>query len=149
MWELDYEESWAPKNWCFQIVALEKTLESPLDCKEIKPVNPKGNQSWVFIGRTNAEADAKNWLIGKDPDGGKDWETGGEGGDRGTSDWMASLTQWTWVWGKSGRWWRTRKPSVLQNIGSQRIRYNWATERQKSHFPVMLTLGQKFSSSGI
>ena len=79
MWELDYKESWAPKNWCFWTVVLEKTLESPLDCKEIQPVNPKGNQSWIFIGRTDAEApilwppDAKNWLTGKDPDPGKDW----------------------------------------------------------------------------
>ena len=81
MWELDYKEKWAPKNWCFWTVVLEKILESPLDCKEIKPVNPKGNQSWIFIGRTNAEAEAlilwlpnvKNWLIGKDPDAGKDW----------------------------------------------------------------------------
>ena len=81
MWELDYKESWALKNWYFWTVVLEKTLESPLDCKEIKPVNPKGNQSWVFIGRTDAEAetpilwppDAKNWLIGKDPDDGKHW----------------------------------------------------------------------------
>ena len=79
MWELDYKESWAPRNWCFWTVVLEKTLESPLDCKEIQPVNPKGNQSWIFIGRTDAEApilwppDAKNWLTGKDPDPGKDW----------------------------------------------------------------------------
>ena len=81
MWKLDYEESWAPKNWCFWTVVLEKTLERPLDCKEIKPVHPKGNQSWIFIGRTDAEAetpilwppDAKNWLNGKDPDAGKDW----------------------------------------------------------------------------
>ena len=79
--ELDHKESWGPKKWCFQIVVLEKILESPLDCKEIKPVNPKGNQSWIFIGRTDAEAEAptlwppdvKNWLIGKDPDAGKDW----------------------------------------------------------------------------
>ena len=78
MWELDYQESWAPKNWCFWTVVLEKTLESPLDCKEIQSVNPKGNQSWIFIGRTDAETetpmlwppDAKNWLI---PDAGKDW----------------------------------------------------------------------------
>ena len=82
MLELDCEESWAPKNWCFRIVVLEKTLESPLDCKEIKLVNPKGNQSWIFIERTDAEAetpllwtpDAKSWLIGKDPDAGRDWE---------------------------------------------------------------------------
>ena len=81
MWELDYKESWAMKNRCFWTVVLEKTLESPLDCKEIKPVNPKGNQSWKFIGRTDAEAeapklwppDAKNWLIWKDPDAWKDW----------------------------------------------------------------------------
>ena len=81
MWELDYEESWAPKNWCFWTVVFEKTLESPLDSKEIKPVHPKINQSWVFIGRTDVEAetlilwppDAKSWLIWKDPDAGKDW----------------------------------------------------------------------------
>ena len=81
MWELDYKESWAPKNWYFWTVELEKTLESPLDSKEIQPVHPKGNQSWMFIGRTDDEAetpipwppDAKNWLIGKDPDAGKDW----------------------------------------------------------------------------
>ena len=81
MWELDYKESWAPKNWCFWTVMLEKILESPLDCKEIQPVNTKGNQSWIFIGRTNAEAetpvlwppDVKNQLIGKDPNAGKAW----------------------------------------------------------------------------
>ena len=81
MWELDYEESWAPKNWCFWTVVLDKTLESPLDREEIQPVHPKGHQSWVFIGRTDVEAeipivwppDAKNWLIWKDPDAGKDW----------------------------------------------------------------------------
>ena len=81
MWEMDHKESWVPKNWCFWTVVLEKTLESPLDCKEINLANPKGNQSWIFIGRTDAESenpilwppDAKNWLIGKDPDPGKDW----------------------------------------------------------------------------
>ena len=81
MWELDSKESWTPKNWCFWTVVLEKTLESPLDCKEIQPVHPTGNQSWVFIGRTDAEAetpvlwppDAKSWLIWKDPDAWKDW----------------------------------------------------------------------------
>ena len=82
MWELDYKESWVPKNWCFWTVVLEKTLESPLDCKEIQPVHAKGDWSWVFIGRTDVEAetpilwppDAKSWLIWKDPDAGKDWE---------------------------------------------------------------------------
>ena len=81
IWKLDYKESWAPKNWCFWAVVLEKTLESPLDCKEIQPVLPKGNQSWMFFGRTDAEAetpilwppDEKNWLIWKDPVAGKDW----------------------------------------------------------------------------
>ena len=82
MWELNCEESWAPKNWCFWTVVLEKTLESPLDCKEIQPVHPKGDQSWVFIGRIDAKAETpilwppnvKGWLIGKDPDAGKDPE---------------------------------------------------------------------------
>ena len=81
MWELDYKEGWALKNWCFWTVMLEKTLESPLDCKEIQPVHPKGNQSWIFIGRTDAEdespilwlPDGKNWLVGKDPDDGTYW----------------------------------------------------------------------------
>ena len=81
MWELDYKESWVPKKWCFWTVVLEKALENPLDRKEIQPVHLKGNQSWIFIGRTDAEAktpilwlsDVKNWLIGKDPDAGKDW----------------------------------------------------------------------------
>ena len=96
-WELDFEESWAPKNWCFWTVVLERTLESPLDCKEIQPVHPKGNQSWVFIGRTDAEAEtpvlwppyAKSWLIGKDPDAGRDWGQEGKGDDRGWDGWMA------------------------------------------------------------
>ena len=81
MWELDYKESWAPKTWCFWTMVLEKTLQSPLDCKEIQLVHPKGNKSWIFIGRTDVEAetpilrppDAKSWLIGKDPDAGKEW----------------------------------------------------------------------------
>ena len=89
MLEMDHNESWAPENWCFWTVVLEKTLESPLDCKEIKPVHPKGNQSWIFIGRTDAEApilwppDVKNWLLGKDPDAGQDWrwEENGTTGD--------------------------------------------------------------------
>ena len=81
IWELDHKESWVMKNWCFWTVVLEKTLESPLDCKEIQPVHPKGNQSWIFIGRIDAESkipilwppDAKSWLTGKDPDAGRDW----------------------------------------------------------------------------
>ena len=85
MWELDHKDGWAPKNWCFQTVVLEDTFEGPLDCKEIKLVNPKGNQPWIFTGRTDAEAsilwppDTKNWLTGKDPDAGKDWGQEGKG----------------------------------------------------------------------
>ena len=97
MWELDHKEGWALKNCCFQTVVLEKTLESPLDCKEIKPVHPKGNQSWILIGRTNAEAeapilwppDAKSQLSGKDPDAGKDWRW-----EKGTTDEMAGWHHW-------------------------------------------------------
>ena len=128
MWELDCEESWAAKNWCFWTVVLEKTPESPLDCKEIQPVHPKGNQSWIFIGRTDAEAetlilwppDVKNWLIWKD----RCWErlkVGGEGAGRGWDGGMASPTQWTWVWVNSGSWWWTGRPGVLQSMGSKEL----------------------------
>ena len=121
-WELDYKKRWAPKNWCFWTVVLEKTLESPLDCKEIQPVHPKGN------GRTDVEVetpivwppDAKNWLIWKDPDAGKDWRW------QQRMRWLASLTQWTWV--NSRSWWWTGRPGVLQSMGLQRVRHNWATE---------------------
>ena len=90
MWELEHKESWALKNGCFWTVVLEKTLENPLDCKKTKPVNPKGNQSWIFIGRTETEAetpilwpsDEKSWIIGKDPDAGKDWKQEEEGTTR-------------------------------------------------------------------
>ena len=135
MCELDYKESWTLKNWCFWTVVLEKTFERPLNCKDIQPVCPKGDQSWVYIGRADAEAetpthwspDVKNWLTGKDPYAEKDWG-GGEGDDRGWDGWMASLTQWTWVWVNSGRWWWTGRPGMLQSMGSQRVGHNWATE---------------------
>ena len=137
MWELDCEESWAPKNWCSWTVVLEKTLESPLDCKEIQPVHPKGDQSWVFIWRTDAEAetpilwppDVKSWLIGKDPDAGSDWEQEVlEGDNRGWDGWMASPTRWAWVWVNSRSWWWTGRPGVLWFMGSQRVRHDWVTE---------------------
>ena len=107
MWELDYKENWAAKNWCFWTVVLGKTLGSPLDCKEIQPVHPKGDQSWIFIGRTDVKAETP---VLWPPDVKKElthwkrpwcWETlkvGGEGDDRGWHGWIASLTQWTWVW---------------------------------------------------
>ena len=99
MWVLDHKESWVLKNWCFWTVVLEKTLESPLDCKEIQPVNPKGNQSWIFIGRTDAKAEtsilwphnAKNWLTGRDPDAGKDWRQEEKGM---TEDEMVGCHHW-------------------------------------------------------
>ena len=131
IWELDYKESWVPKNWCFWTVVLEKTLASPLDCKEIQPANPKGNQSWIFTGRTDAEAetsmlwppDEKNRLIGKDPDAGKDWRWENKGITE-DDGWMA----WTWVWVSSGSWWWTGCPGVLRFMGLQRVRHDWATD---------------------
>ena len=113
MWELDLKEGWMLKNQCSWILVLEKTLESSLDSKEIKPVNPKGNQSWIFIGRTDAEAeapilwppDAKSPLIRKDTNTRKDWRQEKE--MTGWDGWMASPTEWTWVWVNSRRWWRT------------------------------------------
>ena len=109
-----------PKNWCFWPVVLEKTLESPLDSKAIQPVNPKENQSWIFIGRTDAEALAP-WCEElthlKRPWYSERLKAGGEGDDRGWDGWMASPTQWTWVWVSSQSWWWTRKPGMLQSMG--------------------------------
>ena len=136
-WELDHKEGWEPKNWFFQTVVLEKTLKSPLDCK-IKPVHPKGNQSWIFIGRTDAEAEAlilwpphaKSWLTER-PWCWQRMKMGGEGDNRGRDGWVASLTPWTWVWVNSGSWWWTGKPGVQQSMGSQRVRHDWTTEQQE------------------
>ena len=132
MWEWDCKESWELKNWCFSTVVLEKTIESPLDSKEIQPVHLKGDQSWIFIRRTDVEPetpilwppDAKSWLIWKDLDAGRDWRWE----EKGWNGWMASLTQWAWVWVNSGSWWWTGRPSVLQSMGSQRVAHNWVTE---------------------
>ena len=106
-----------------------------LECKKIQPVHSE-DQSWAFIGRTDAEAETpilwpphvKSWLIGKDPDTGRDLGAGGEGDNRRWDGWMASLTQWTWVWVNSGSWWWTRRPGMLQFMGSQRVGHDWATE---------------------
>jgi len=111
MWVLDHKESWAAKNWCFWTVLLEKTLESPLDCKEIQPVHPKGNQSWIFIGRTDdAKAETPmHWLPEELTHWKRLWywkrlKAGGERDDRGWDNWMASPTRWTWVWASSENW---------------------------------------------
>ena len=134
--QLDYKESWAPKNWCFWTVVLEKTLESPLDFKEIQPVHPKGDQSWVFIGRTDVEAETPILLATwceelthwERPWCWEKMKVRGKGDDRGWDGWMASLTQRTWVWVNSGSWQWTGRPGVLQSTGSQRVGHNWATE---------------------
>ena len=136
MWELDHKERWAPKNWCFWTVVLGKTLESPLDYKEIQTVHPKVNQSWIFIGRTDAEAEmlilqppwCKELAHWKRPWCWERLKVRREGNDRGWDDWMASLTRGIWVWASSGSWWWTGKSGLLQSMGSQRVRHNWVTE---------------------
>ena len=139
MWELDYKESWAPKNWCFWTMVLEKTHESPLDSKEIQLVNAKGNQSWIFIGRTDAEAetpilwppDMKIWLTRKDLDAGKDWRQE-EKGMTGWDGWMASQTRWTWVWVSSRSWWWDREAWHVALHGVAKSQTQWSnwTETQ-------------------
>ena len=133
VWESNYTESWVLKNWCFWTVVLEKTLESPLDCKEIQPVHPKGNQSWnihwkgwYWSWNSNTLATwceeltrlKRSWCRER-------LKAGGEGDNRGWDGWMASPTQWTWVWVNSRSWWWTGRPGVLQSMGSQRVRYDW------------------------
>ena len=140
MWELGHKESWAAKNWCFWNVVLEKTLESPLDYKVIQPVCPKGDQSWIFIGRTDAGAetpvlwppDVRSWFIRRDPGSGKDWSQE----EKGTTEdemigWHHQL--WTWVWVSSGSSWWTGRLGVLQSMGSQRVGHDWVTELNWSH----------------
>ena len=135
IWELDHKESWATKNWCFWAVVLEKILESPLDSKEIQPVHPKGNQSWIFTGRTDADAETQYFghLIWRTDSLKSPWcwerlQAGGEGDNRGWDGWMTSPTQWMWVWVNSGSWWWTRRTGVHQSMGSQRVGHNWVTE---------------------
>ena len=126
MWQLNYKETWVPKNWCFWTVMLDRTLESPLDCKAIQPVHPNRNQSWVFIGRTNAEVevpvlwppDVKMWLFRKV----QCWERvkiGGKGDNRRWDGWKASLTGCSWVWANLRSWWGTGKSGVLWSMGLQ------------------------------
>ena len=133
---MDHKEGWEPKNWCFWTVVLEKTLESPLDCK-IKPINPKGNQPWIFFGRTDAEAEAlilwpldvNSRPVRKDPDAGKDWGQEVKGVTEDKIDGITNSTDMSWA--SFGRWWRTGKPGVLQSVGSQRGRHDWVIEQQK------------------
>ena len=135
MWELDGEESWVLKNWCFWTVVLDKTLEIPLDCKEIQPVHSEGDQPWVFFVKNDAKAEnpvlwpphAKGWLIQKDSDAGRDW--GQE--EKGTTEdemagWHHRLNGSVWV--NSGSWWWTGRPGVLRFMRSQRVGDDWATE---------------------
>ena len=128
MWELEYKESWALKNWCFWTVLLEKTLESPLDYKQVQPVPPKGNQSWIFIGRTDAEAWNSSTLATWRPWGWERLKVGGEGDERDWDGWTTSLMQWTGDWVGSRSWWWTARPGVLQSMGSQRVGHDWVTE---------------------
>ena len=139
MWKSDYKKSWVPKNWCFWTVVLEKTLESPLDCKEIQLVHPKGDQSWLFIGRTDAEAETpilgqlmqrtdsleKTLMLGK-------IEGGRRRGQQGMRWLDGSPAGWTWVWISSGSWWWTEKPGVLQPLMVSELdttdQLNWLTE---------------------
>ena len=147
MWELDYKESWAMMNWCFWTVVLEKTLESPLGCKEIQPVYPKGSvlnihlKDWCWSWNFNTLA---TWCEGlthwKRPWCWERLEAVGEGDDRGWDGWMASPTQWTWVWVDSRSWWWTWRPGVLWFMGSQRVGDDSATELTYVcyHFPSLL-----------
>ena len=147
MWELDYKDSWAPKSWCFGTVVLEKTLESPFGCKEIQPVHPKGYPFWMFIGRTDVEAetpiiwapDVKSWLIGKDPDDGRDW--GQE--EKGTTE--DEMVGWHHQLDGHGFWWT---PGVVDGQGglacSLRLRHDWVTELnwlwKAIHLSIMLLI---------
>ena len=154
MWDLDYKESWAPKNWCFWTVVLEKTVESLLDCKEIQPISPKGNsilnihwKDWWWSWNSNTLATwCKELIPWKRPWCWERLKVGGEGDNRGWEGWMASPTWWAWVWVGSGSWWWTGKPGVLQSMELQRVEHDWATELNwtewKSQAPKLLSKHQ-------
>ena len=141
LWELDCKEGRMPKNWCFRTMVLEKTPESPLDCKEVKPVS-QGDQPWVFIGRTDAEAEATN-ILATWCEQTTHWKSSwcwersmaeGDKGIRGWDGWTASRMQWMWTWASSGRWWGTGRPGVLQSVRLQRVGQDWATEERQQEF---------------
>ena len=134
-WELDYKEGWVPKNWCFWTVVLEKTLESPLDYKDIPLVHPKEISPGCSLEglMLKLKLQSFGYLMWRADSFERPWcwkrlRAGGEGNDRGWDGWMASLTQWTRVWVNSGSWWWTGRPGVLQFMGSQRVGHDWATE---------------------
>ena len=155
MWELDCEESWVPKNWCFPTVVLEKTLESPLDCKEIQPIQSVGDQPWDFFGRNDAEAETpvlwppheKSRLIGKDSDAGRDWGQEEKGT---TEDEMAGWHHWLdgCVWVNSGSWWWTGRPGMLRFMGSQRVRHDWVAELNWTELMTHPTWNRKLAITG-
>ena len=151
MWELDCEEGWVLKNWCFWIVVLEKTLESHLDCEEVQPVHLKGDQSWVFFGRTDAEAENPNTLatLCEELSHWKRlwcWEGLGAGRERGRPRmrWLDGITaSMDMSLSKLGSWWWTGKPGVLQSTGSQKVRHDWMTELKKYfHMCTKLYVGR-------
>ena len=135
MWELDCEESWVLKNWCLRTVVLEKTLESPLDCKRsnqsiLKEINPGCSLEgqMLKLKLPTLWLPRASWLIGKNPDNGRDWGQEEKGTTRGWDGWMASPTRQTWVWVNSGSWWWTGRPGMLRFMGLQRVRHDWETK---------------------
>ena len=151
MWESDCEESWVPKNWCFWTVVLEKTLESPLDFKEIQPVHPKRDQSWVslegvmlklnlqYFGHLMRRVDSLENTLMLGRIGGRTRR-----GQPGWDGWKASLTRWTWVWVKFRSWWWTGRPDILRFMGSQRVGHDWATELNWTEYGHLADMSKNF-----